>query len=111
MGMAPVWLGLEPIAERDPADNRAKIKKARCHRGHSEDMLRIQHSHRQRGEGYKQNEWKHNAREQNGESRFLIRKTGCKNFDQHGRKENSEQGNRAHEYERQGGDFAGQLPG
>ena len=65
---------IEPVTERDAADDRADIEKARSHRRHAEDIFRVQHSHDQRRERDEQDEREHDPREQNRQ-RSLFRAT------------------------------------
>ena len=64
MRMPPVRLRIEPVAKRHAADDRADIEEARSHRRNSEDVLRVQHSHDERGERNEKDERKHDPRQQ-----------------------------------------------
>src|SRR5204862_7792077 len=54
MRMAPVGLGLEPVAEGDAADDRAEVEEARSHGRHAENIPPVQHSHYERGQRHEQ---------------------------------------------------------
>ena len=111
MRMPPIRLRLEPVAERDAADDRAEIEKARSHRGHAENVFRVQHSHDERGERDEQDERKHDPRELNRERGLLGRKSGRENLNEHRRADDPEHRERAHENNGERGDLAGESPG
>ena len=58
------------LRERHAADDRAEVKKRRRHRGHAENVLRIEHPHHERRERYHRDEGKHDPREPHGEFHF-----------------------------------------
>ena len=103
---------IEPPTERNAANDRPEIKKARSHGRRAENMLRVQHSHHQRREGDEQNERPHDASEQNRGLRFLRRPTPPRHqMNQLWRKDDAEQRDRAHEDCGQGCDFVAKSPG
>ena len=73
---ATAEMRIEQPAKSDAADDRAEIEKTRSHRGHAENILRIQHSHHERGERDEENERKHDPREQDRELRFVRSEPG-----------------------------------
>ncbi len=76
----PVGLRLEPTAERDAADDRAEIEKARGHRRHAKNVLRVEHPHHQRGQRDQQDERIHDPREQDRERRLFGPKPGSEDM-------------------------------
>ncbi len=102
---------VEPPAKRDTADDGAEVEKAGCHRGRAEDVAGVEHAHRQRGERHEQDEWKHHARERNGERGFFRREPTAEHRDQLRRKSDAEQRDRAHEDNGERGDLVCQPPG
>ena len=76
---ATAEMRIEQPAKADAADDRAEIEKARSHRRHAENILRVQHSHDERGERDEENERKHDPREQDRELRLVRREPGREN--------------------------------
>ena len=103
---------IEPPAERDAADDRAEIEKARGHRRRAENMLRVEHSHHERRERHEQDERPHDPREQNRQRGFFRRPAPPRHhIDQLRREDDPEQRDRAHENGGQRCDFVREPPG
>ena len=101
---------IEPPGKGHAADDRAEIKETRRHRGHAEEILRVQHSHDQRGQRDKQDEREHDAREQNGQVGLFRIESRRENPDELRREQHTEHCDRAHENNGERRDFVCQSP-
>src|SRR5437667_9939776 len=106
MGVTPVRLRIEPIAEGNTANDRAEVEEARCHRRYSKNILGVEHPHRECGKRHQQNEREHDPREQNGELRLFWGESWREDSDHLWRENYAERNQAAHEYNREGYDLA-----